>query len=194
MSTGKAAFAATALAAATVLLSAGCANDSDQAASGAVATNTPILIEPNMSVGKVRAGMTLSQVVAELGEPPRRTATALEYPQLGFAVLPGPDDLAQVVMCGDVTGINGPFVKAFRGQTKEGIGMNSTREQVIRAYGEPTQAEKMRAGIESLKYQGLGITFTLEGGKVHHMIVRLRSPQEPDRTVTLEPAPPGKQN
>ena len=93
-------------------------------------------------------------------------------------------------MCGDVTGINGPFVKAFKGRTKEGIGMRSTREDVLRAYGEPTESEKFRGGLESMKYQPLGITFTLEGGKVHHMIVRLDGEAETNRTVTLEPAGP----
>ena len=67
--------------------------------------------------------------------------------------------------------------------------MHSTREDVIKAYGEPTESEKFRGGLESLKYQPLGITFTLEGGKVHHMIVRLAGAQETNRTVTLEPAP-----
>jgi len=99
--------------------------------------------------------------------------------------------VVQVVMCGDVTGINGPLVKAFTGRTKEGIGMNSSREEVIKAYGEPTSSEKFIGGIESLQYAPLGITFTLERGRVHHMIVRLRS-QESDRTVNLAPAPAEK--
>jgi hypothetical protein len=153
------------------------------------ATKAPIVIEPNLSVGKVRAGMTVQQVVGELGEPQRRTATALEYPRLGLAVMPAPDGIVQVVMCGDVTGLRGPFVRAFTGRTKEGIGMNSTYADIVKAYGEPTQSERMMGGIESLKYQSLGITFTLERDHVHHMIVRLHGPQEPDRTVTLEPAP-----
>ncbi len=170
------------------LAAAGCSETSDQFTGDVAITNAPMVIEPNLSVGKVRAGLTVQQVVAELGEPQRRTATALEYPRLGLAVMPGPDGLAQVVMCGDVTGLTGPFVRAFTGRTKEGIGMNSTRQEIVKAYGEPTQSEKMRGGIESLKYQPLGITFTLERDRVHHMIVRLHAPTEPDRTVTLEPA------
>jgi hypothetical protein len=133
--------------------------------------------------------MRLEEVIAQLGEPQRRTANALEYTRLGFAVMPGPGGTVEVVMCGDVTGLGGPLVAAFTGRTKEGIGMNSTREDVLKAYGEPTSAEKFRGGMESLQYAPLGITFTLEGGKVYHMIVRLRGAPEPDRTVTLEPIP-----
>jgi len=100
--------------------------------------------------------------------------------------MPSADGLVQIVMCGDVTGIDGPFVKAFTGRTKEGIGMNSTRADIVRAYGEPTSSEVMRGGQESLKYQPLGITFTLQGGKVHHMIVRLQHSPQPDPSIQVD--------
>ncbi len=164
---------------------------SEKAAPGAVGpsgANAAMLIEPNVAVGKIRAGMTKQQVVAELGPPGRQTANALEYPALGLAVMPGPDGVVQVVMCGDVTGLNGPFVKAFTGRTKEGIGMASTRDEVVKAFGEPGSAEKLRFGLESLSYPSLGLTFTLDGGKVHHMIVRF-STLPPDQTVTIETTP-----
>ena len=163
---------------------------SDQQSDNAVASrNAPLLIEPNVAMGQIHAGMRAEDVIAKLGEPERRTANALEYTQLGFAVMPGPDGVIQVVMCGDVTGINGPLVRAFTGRTKEGIGLTSTREEVVQAYGQPSSDQKMRAGAESMRYDNLGITFTLEGGKVYHMIVRLGQPEQPARTVTLEPLP-----
>jgi hypothetical protein len=89
-----------------------------------------------------------------------------------------------------VTGINGPFVKTFTGRTKEGVGMNSTREEVVKALGEPTESEVLRGGQESLKYQPLGITLTLEGGRVHHMIVRLRPDQPTTPSIQVDLAPP----
>jgi hypothetical protein len=171
-----------------LLFLASCSEKAGSDSTVSPGTNSVMLIEPNLSVGKIRAGMSLDQVVSELGQPGRRTANSLEYPQLGLAVMPGPDGVVQVVMCGDVTGLNGPFVKAFTGRTKEGIGMTSTRDEVLKAYGEPTGDEKMRFGLESMNFPSLGMTFTLEAGKVHHIIVRLRAP-EPDRTITIEPAP-----
>jgi hypothetical protein len=166
----------------------GCSEKPSALRAGAAGTNSTLLIEPNIAVGPVRAGMTMAQVKAELGEPQRTPSNSLEYTQFGLAVMPGPDGKVQVVMCGDVTGLNGPFAKLFTGRTKEGIGMFSTRDEIIRAYGDPTASEKMRGGLESLQYEPLGITFTLEAGKVHHIIVRLRGP-EPDRTITLAPSP-----
>ena len=170
-----------------------CLSCSDDSQRANVEPNPPMTIEPNIAVGNVRAGMRSQDVISRLGEPQRRTANALEYTRLGFAVMPGPDAIVQVVMCGDVTGINGPLVKAFSGRTKEGIGMNSTREELLKAYGEPNSREKLPGGTESIRYDSLGITFTLEAGKVYHMIVRLRGSQDPDRSVTLEPATPDSQ-
>jgi len=153
-----------------------------------------MLIEPKVAVGRVRAGMRVEDVVAQLCDPQRRTANALEYTRLGFAVMPGPDGTVQVVMCGDVTGINGPLVKAFTGRTPQGIGLNSSREDLLKAYGQPTSDEQLRGGTESMRYVPLGITFTLEGGKVYHMIVRLATDAPPDRSVTIEAAPATNQN
>lgn len=162
----------------------GCSDGTDHASGN---SNVPLTIEPNVAVGPVHAGMKVQDMVAKLGEPERCTANALEYTRLGFAVMPGPDGTVHVVMCGDVTGVNGPLVKAFTGRTKEGIGLGSTREDLVKTYGEPTSSEKFHGGTESIRYDPLGMTFTLEAGKVYHMIVRLQGAQEPDRTVSLEP-------
>ncbi len=179
------------LALAALLAANGCSKAPDNTAANGGA-NGVMLIEPHVAVGKINAGMTIQQVIGQLGEPARRTANALEYPPLGLAVMPGPDGSIAVVMCGDVTGLNGPFVAAFAGRTKEGIGMRATREQVVKAYGEPEKDEKFRLGLESMTYPALGITFTLQDGQVHHMIVRLGQGAEPQRTIAIEPPEPQK--
>ena len=165
-----------------------CSDNSNQGVSAPQA-GEPSLIEPNVRVGKVVAGMTVKQLVSQLGQPQRRIGNALEYTQFGFAVLPDSNAVVNIVMCGDVTGVHGPFVKAFTGRTKEGVGMLSTRDELLKAYGEPTESEKFPGGLESMRYPQLGMTFTLERGKVHHIIVRLCETSETNRTVTLEPAP-----
>ncbi len=153
-----------------------------------------MLIEPKVAVGPVRAGIKTQEVIAKLGEPQRRTANSLEYTKLGFAVMPDPEGTIRVVLCGDVTGINGPLVSAFSGRTREGIGLNSTRQDLIKAYGEPTSSEKFVGSTESLRYDSLGITFTLEAGKVYHMIVRLGDSPATDHSVSVELAPAPAQN
>lgn len=191
----KGLFLSAALVAGLLLAISACSDTSSPPPGPAAGTDAAMLIEPKVSVGKIHAGMTREQVVAELGPPERQTATALEYPRLGLAVMPGPDGVIRVVMCGDVTGINGPFVKAFKGRTKENIGMNSTRGEIITAYGEPGESEKMHLGLESLKYPDLGFAFTLDAGKVHHIIVRLGGAEAtppPAISVDTIPAPTSK--
>ena len=166
-------------------LLSGCSqNDQPAAPSG-----PPLLIDPNLAVGKIHAGMTMAQVEAELGPPPRKTGDSIEYPALGLAVMAASDGVVQYVLCGDVSGINGPFVKVFNGHTKEGIGMYSTRAEVLKAYGQPTDDRKLFFSTESLRYDPLGITFTLEGGRVHHMAVRLEGEPGTNRTMQIEVAP-----
>jgi len=156
-----------------LLIAVGCTENEKPEATGANSSSE--LIQPNVSVGKVHAGMTIKQVEAELGKPDYTTANALEYSKRGFAVMPTGDGIVQVVMCGDVTGNNGPLVKRFHAKTKEDIGLESTRDDLIKAYGEPSNDEKFPGNRESMRYDPLGITFSLESGKVHHMIVRLKS-------------------
>lgn len=181
---------------AVILCAGGCSQESDSSALSQSQTNAPSLIEPHASVGKVRAGMTVAQVKKELGPPQRTTPNSLQYPSLGFAVMPDADGVIQVVMCGDVTGIGGPYAKAFNGRTKEGIGMFSTREQLVAAYGPPDTSERSMGGVESMRYSALGINFTLERGKIYHMVVRLvENPQPqspPDNAVTIDLKPPPK--
>ena len=174
------------LAQVVAILLAGCSKDSATPPTAAAATNaTPLLIVPNVSVGEIRGGMNVTQMVASLGEPQRRTANAWEYTRLGLAVLPDQQGVIQYVMCGDVMGANRPFAQAFTGRTKEGIGMNSSREEILKAYGDPSQNQKFPGAIERLTYDGLGLTFTLEEGKVYHIVVRLGA-VDTDRTVHLE--------
>jgi hypothetical protein len=54
----------------------------------------------------------------------------------------------------------------FAGRTKEGIGIGSSRADVIRGYGEPTVAKPGTSGYEFLRYSKLGLVFQLHDGKV----------------------------
>jgi hypothetical protein len=148
-----------------------------------------MLIVPHLSVGEIRAGMTVEQLVTALGEPRKKTANAYDYPRLGLAVMPK-EGVVIAVICGDVTGINGAYVKVFNGRTREGIGLRSTRDEVLKVYGEPTKMTGEPGGLHSMRYDNVGITFNLEGGKVHHMIILLDGqegapPQQPDESIQL---------
>ena len=136
-----------------------------------------MLIVPGQSVGKVRGGMTIQKVVAELGEPDNRQGRILNYLRFGFSVIPSKDDIVRVVMCGDSEVADSPLVTSFQGRTKEGIGMKSSRADVIKAFGQPTTVKPWQPGQEQLAYKSVGLTFTLEKDKVFHIIVDFRKAQ-----------------
>jgi hypothetical protein len=133
--------------------------------------NSVLLIIPQKSVGPVRADMTIPQVIAALGQPDKRTGNFLHYVRSGFSVISNPgDESLRAIFCGDSLGRSGPMTRAFKGRTREGIGMGSTRAEVIAAYGTPSDA-RAAAINESLRYEALGLTFTLAEGKVVCLVV-----------------------
>jgi hypothetical protein len=167
-----------AIVATIVILTTSCSDRAKPGSSDQVNSSTPILIEPGVGVGKVRAGMSMDEVIAQLGKPDGKPGDRhLEYRRLGFAVGFGRDGGVNFVMCGTSSGVNDSLAKAFTGRTKEGLGMGSSRADVVQAYGEPSEVEKGPAGWESLKYRPLGLTFSLLEGKMYHMIVDFRAPK-----------------
>jgi len=137
----------------------------------------PMLIVPGVSVGQIIKGMPTNEVEALLGKPERWQGHIMVYDKkLGMSVSGNKKAGVMVVFCGDSM-LNYPGVKTFKGHTKEGIGMESSREDVIKAYGQPTTAKSWEPGQEQLEYKDLGLTFTLESAKVINILVDFRTPK-----------------
>jgi hypothetical protein len=152
-----------------IALSALSAKQSSQAEQQA-----PLLIVPGMSVGKIVKGMTTNEVEALLGKPEKWQGHIMVYDKkLGMSVS-GTKAGVMVVFCGDSM-LSYPGVKTFKGRTKEGIGMESSRGDVVKAFGQPTTAKPWNGGQEQLEYRDLGLTFTLESGKVINILVDFRT-------------------
>jgi len=123
--------------------------------------NASIAIEPGVAIGSVHSGMTIPQVIEQLGQPDQTNDSELIYSQLGLQVAPGSG--------GQVYRVT--IAHPFAGHSKEGIGIGSTRADVIRAYGEPTVAKPGTSGYESLRYSKFGLVFQLHDGKADMMSV-----------------------
>jgi RNA polymerase sigma factor (sigma-70 family) len=129
-----------------------------------------LLIVPHVSVGKVKIGMTEDEVIAAIGQPERKQGEVLIYDkQFGLSVICSRKKIVGDVFCG-----GGPD---FKGHTKEGIGINSSRNELIKAFGQPTSVKPWDPGQEQLEYKELGLTFILQKEKVFHITVNLRTPQ-----------------
>jgi RNA polymerase sigma factor (sigma-70 family) len=135
-----------------------------------VTTDDSFFITPGVSVGKVKAGMTEDDVITALGEPERKQGEVLIYDKrFGFSVVCSRQKIVGAVFCGG--GV------AFKGHTKEGIGLESSRDDLIKAFGQPTSAKPWAVGQEQLEYKPLGLTFLLQNGKVFDITVDLRKSQ-----------------
>lgn len=158
----------------TVVLAAG-----DHTPPGATVADTPdstLLIVPGVSVGKVKAGMNEIEVAAALGAPEKMQGDVMIYDQhLGLSVVCNRQKIVGAVFCGDSLP-EYPGVKIFKGRTKEGIGMGSSRDDLIKAFGKPATDQPWSRGSkrEQIIYPNLGLTFTLARGKVFHIMVDLR--------------------
>ena len=131
------------------------------------------LIVPGESVGKIRKGMTTNEVETLLGKPNKWQGKMMVYDkELGMSVAQSKKGVS-VVFCGDSM-LKYPGVKKFKGRTKEGIGMLSTRESVIKAFGPPSSTQPWGKNQEQLKYKSLGLELFLEEGRVFNIIVDFR--------------------
>jgi hypothetical protein len=162
----------TAFLVAVALLAGGCTK---QTSHGIWSSSASIVIEPGVSVGPVHSGMTIKQIIAELGQPERTKDSILQYLTLGLYIIP-----AKVPDKGDVVHIVG-VASPFAGHTKEGICLGSGRAEVIQAYGEPTttkllKPESAKAGREVLRYERLGLNFELQDGMVVSMGMVFQTP------------------
>lgn len=123
-----------------------------------------ILIEPGSGVGKVRKGMTVDQVIAEIGPPRSTNGNMLVYPREGFWVGMSKDT-------GDI--FNMHLRKGFAGRTPEGLGIGSTREEIIQAHGHPVDSQMPRPNFEVLNYTKPRIRFFLVKGVVDYIVLDL---------------------
>jgi RNA polymerase sigma factor (sigma-70 family) len=143
-------------------------------ATSSAATEDSLLITPGDSVGRIKAGMTEDDVIAALGQPERKQGEVLIYDnRFGLSVVCSGQKIVSAVFCGG--GID------FKGRTKEGIGIGSGKDDLIKAFGKPASERVNTQNTlfkeEQLNYTVRGLTFTLRDSKVYHIVVNLRKPQ-----------------
>ncbi|MBU6408795.1 MAG: hypothetical protein KGR98_00270 [Verrucomicrobia bacterium] len=118
--------------------------------------SSTIILPPDISIDSLHSGMTVQDVIAALGQPSQTTAEGLEFSSVGLFICPG---------TGEVT-----LVPPSTGRTKEGIGMGSSRVDIIRAYGEPSSDKvAAKSGSEWMRYSPIHMSFQLRDGKVDWM-------------------------
>jgi hypothetical protein len=119
---------------------------------GGWSLSSTIVVSPSVAIGSLHSGMTIQDVIAALGQPTKTNAAGLEFSSVGLFICPDKGEFT--------------LFPPFAGHTREGIGLGSSRADVIKAYGEPTIAKSTGPSIELLRYDLLGIKFQLHDGSV----------------------------
>jgi hypothetical protein len=166
------------------LIAAGCSNQKPTTESNSPAPEAnakpPVLIEPNAGVDAVQKGMNKQQVEAALGKPEKINTKWWIYASRGMIVAFGDNEVLFNIKC----------VPPFAGVTKAGIGIGSTRAELIAAYGNPSQEKHFEGAasgavytavpgsssagkFDNLWFASLGISFDLQNDKVTSFIVHL---------------------
>lgn len=129
------------------------------------------MIIPRQGVGNLEFGMSQIEMERILGKPERAMGMAYEYPGKGMAVLGSKDFAVGAIVFGDMNSPNSPLINACQYKTEKGIGMGSTTQDIVNAYGEPSSVKPM-GQLKMLSYKQLEATFTLYDDKVIHMQFR----------------------
>ena len=132
-------------------------------------------IIPMVSVGPISFGMSRDQIIAALGEPDvDESGIALFYPKSkGLSFRLDPTKGVREISCWSELHPM-PFpdgMTTYPGKTKEGIGMNATREEIIAAYGEPDRTSS-RGPTEFLDYANLKAQFSILNNKLVSLKLR----------------------
>jgi len=167
---------------ATVLLATGCSKPKSptesKPAAPEVKAKPPVLIEPEARVDKIQKGMNKQQVEAAMGKPEKMNGKWWFYQHRGMIVGFSDNGVMFNIKC----------TSPFAGVTKEGIGIGSTRAELLAAYGNPSQEKHFKGAgsgavgssgagpggggtFDDLWFASLGINFDLQNDKVISFIV-----------------------
>ena len=142
--------------------------------------HAPWEINPGEGVGPIKRGMSEKEVIEIMGKPQEISAYEadtsspacryLNYQSKGMSIRIDDDRVTTIFLYsglkgGSETGEYAPFP----GRTRKGIGVTSTRDEVLKAYGRPDN----RVQYGWLKYdEGLGFSFAAKSGtRMTHMCV-----------------------
>jgi hypothetical protein len=123
----------------------------------APAADDALVLRPGQGVGPVRFGMSPQEVEKLLGPPSQKKYQwQWHYPQRGLTIFFGPKGV-KIITCYSSRAITDPEAHDFAGKTPEGIGIGSTENDIIQAYG-PPKKRRESTGTVYLEYDQLAFT------------------------------------
>lgn len=145
------------------------AQEQEQSAS-AEKDESPFIFELGVGMGELKLGADEAKITEIIGQPNFMVGEGL-YQYTGLVVI-AREGKVYAFHCGDGNKSDSQHVTGCIVRTKEGIGMGSTEQDVVNAYGRPDFERDVRLlkGAVRWLYRSKGTIFGLHGGKVHYMI------------------------
>ena len=142
------------------------------------------VIRPGEAVGPVRIGMTGEELARAVGPGqalawerspmPSPGVDVRHYASRGFDVVLATTGREPAVRCVLGGGMEA-MANRFRYRSAEGIGMGSTLDEIVAAWGEPERLREFAAAeapVIEAAYPSRGITLMLDAGRVNWLAVR----------------------
>lgn len=126
-------------------------------------------LEAGVGFGGLRIGMSRAEVEEWIGPAERTMGDGWEYLTCGFAVVFGSDGKIGALLAGGHPELNDLFTL----RSEEGLGIGSTRQEVVGVFGEPSE---IRSDGQMLHYYPEGIVWTVTDGRVSHLTIRRPRP------------------
>lgn len=122
------------------------------------------MVVPGVRAGGIKIGMDINMVEKYWGQP---TSQNVLESNKSVMVYNYTTKAVKLLVTEGI--ISGAQINSYKYQTQEGIGINSTREQVIKTYGSRYNEVK-----GSIMYNSLGIGFYFNEGKVIEILLTFR--------------------
>ncbi|MHC4265320.1 MAG: hypothetical protein ACYSUK_05225 [Planctomycetota bacterium] len=129
--------------------------------------------EPIVDVNGLLFGMTEETMTEILGPPKSTTGNVYYYFDTGLTIATTRNGQVDQIICGSVNP-QSPLVSVCNYKTRDNVGIGSTRQELIEAYGQPSSVVNNPLGENAvmLEYENINARFTLVNDKIVQMIFR----------------------
>jgi len=124
------------------------------------------VVQPGVGMGDLLLGSPDSRIVEVLGEPEFKMGDQI-YQYAGFAVI-AREGRVYSFQCGDAKGPGSRHWEQCRCRTAEGIGIGSSEQDILKAYGEPAIRRPKQDSLVMF-YRQQNKTFWLKNDEVYSM-------------------------
>jgi predicted esterase len=130
-------------------------------------------IVPLSGIGDIRFRMNKNKIINEFGQPQRINDNKLFYLSHGLQLSLSPkDESLMAIACGATNETDKDMIRLCDCKTSKGIGMGSSREDVVKAYGKSSSEVPVQENVTMMFYDNIKAQFVVTDNKVTYMIFK----------------------